>query len=110
MFSTGFGHDLAKRLDALGFRVFAGCLEENGPGARELEKSCSDRLQVLQLNVTKEEQIDAVRRNIETVHQKTGCGNHVFLYHVLDVHVFWKTIQDTDILHDILALTFFLNL
>ena len=78
MFSTGFGHDLAKRLDALGFRVFAGCLEENGPGARELEKSCSDRLQVLQLNVTKEEQIDAVKRNIETVHQKTGCGNYAF--------------------------------
>ncbi|XP_056016340.1 D-beta-hydroxybutyrate dehydrogenase, mitochondrial-like isoform X2 [Ostrea edulis] len=71
---TGFGHYLAKRLDEMEFRVFAGCLEKNGVGAAELMKSCSDRLSVVQLDVTKDDQIKDARNCIEKVHRDTGCG------------------------------------
>jgi hypothetical protein len=71
---SGFGHYLAKRLDEQGFRVFAGCLEGNGGGAAELKKSCSDRLRVVQLDVTKDDQIKNARKCMEEVHRATGCG------------------------------------
>lgn len=71
---TGFGYDLAKRLDGLGFRVFAGCLNSNGKEAGELARSCSKLLHVVQLDVTKEDQITAAKAYVETVHKNTGCG------------------------------------
>ncbi|KFM81942.1 11-cis retinol dehydrogenase, partial [Stegodyphus mimosarum] len=33
---SGFGNMLAKRMDGLGYRVFAGCLFPNGEGAKDL--------------------------------------------------------------------------
>ncbi|KFM78606.1 Estradiol 17-beta-dehydrogenase 2, partial [Stegodyphus mimosarum] len=51
---SGFGNLLAKRLDSRGFYVFASCLFPYGPGAEDLRKSCSKRLQVLELDVTKD--------------------------------------------------------
>ncbi|XP_077436067.1 retinol dehydrogenase 7-like [Vanacampus margaritifer] len=47
---TGFGNLLAKHLDHLGFRVFAGCYTEKGED--ELKKASSDRLTTLHLDVT----------------------------------------------------------
>uniref|UniRef100_H2ZLU0 Uncharacterized protein n=1 Tax=Ciona savignyi TaxID=51511 RepID=H2ZLU0_CIOSA len=51
---TGFGQILAKQLHALGMNVFAGRLlkDKEGEGAKELMKIKSDRLHVLQLDVT----------------------------------------------------------
>lgn len=40
-----------------GFRVFAGCLNVNGEGASTLKRHGSSRLVVLQMDVTKEEQL-----------------------------------------------------
>ena len=40
---SGFGQELAKKLDSLGMQVFAGCLHRNGPGALKLQHSCSSR-------------------------------------------------------------------
>ncbi|XP_048461918.1 estradiol 17-beta-dehydrogenase 2 [Rhincodon typus] len=54
---SGFGHALAKHLDKLGFTVFAGVLYLDGPGAEDLKTSGSNRLMVLQLDVTSSEQI-----------------------------------------------------
>ncbi|KAL6051335.1 hypothetical protein STEG23_036322 [Scotinomys teguina] len=54
---SGFGHALSKHLDRLGFTVFAGVLDAEGSGAEELRKTCSERLCVLQMDVTKVEQI-----------------------------------------------------
>ncbi|XP_078257897.1 17-beta-hydroxysteroid dehydrogenase type 2 [Rhinoraja longicauda] len=54
---SGFGHALAKYLDKLGFTVFAGVLYHDGPGAQDLKMCGSERLTVLQLNVTSSEQI-----------------------------------------------------
>lgn len=54
---SGFGHALSKNLDKLGFTVFAGVLDAKGSGAEELRRTCSERLSVLQMDVTKLEQI-----------------------------------------------------
>ena len=49
---------MAKYFDRQGFRVFAGCLTAEGEGAKSLESSCSDRLKILQLNVTSDEEVE----------------------------------------------------
>ncbi|NXH50684.1 DHB2 dehydrogenase, partial [Dicaeum eximium] len=54
---TGIGHALAKYLDSLGFVVFAGVLNQDGPGAEELRRTCSQRLSVLQLDITNTTQV-----------------------------------------------------
>ncbi|KAK7494967.1 hypothetical protein BaRGS_00013846 [Batillaria attramentaria] len=56
---TGFGNLLAKRLDGLGFNVFAACL--TSAGAEKLQLSCSERVTTLQLDVTDEESITGAR-------------------------------------------------
>ncbi|GFX63969.1 estradiol 17-beta-dehydrogenase 2 [Trichonephila clavipes] len=66
---TGFGHLVAKRLDSKGFHVFATCLFPSGEGATELKKSCSQRLQVLHLDVMKDE---SVKEAAEFVKQNLG--------------------------------------
>ncbi|XP_070566595.1 retinol dehydrogenase 7-like [Ptychodera flava] len=55
---SGFGHAAAKHLDSLGFQVFAGCLVKGGKGEQQLINNCSGQLTTLQLDVTKQEQID----------------------------------------------------
>ncbi|XP_005098000.1 retinol dehydrogenase 7 [Aplysia californica] len=54
---SGFGHALTIKLDSLGIQVFAGCLEDRGPGALELKNRCSDRLHILKLDVTNSKDI-----------------------------------------------------
>ena len=54
---SGFGHELAKRLDTLGVTVFAGCLFPEDAGAKELKSACSNRLHVLHLDITREEHV-----------------------------------------------------
>lgn len=56
---TGFGHSLALRLDGLGFKVYAGCLQVEGPNAQELKKKSSELLHLVQMDVTKQDQVDA---------------------------------------------------
>ncbi|XP_077493771.1 retinol dehydrogenase 7-like [Amblyomma americanum] len=53
---TGFGNRLAKRLSREGFFVYAGCLNAASNEARQLSKE--PNVHVLQLDVTKEEQMD----------------------------------------------------
>ncbi|XP_052802115.1 retinol dehydrogenase 7-like [Mya arenaria] len=54
---SGFGNALVKKLDAIGMHVYAGCLDKDGPGAVSLRHTCSDRMHLLQLDVTKDEDI-----------------------------------------------------
>ncbi|XP_053407090.1 D-beta-hydroxybutyrate dehydrogenase, mitochondrial-like [Mercenaria mercenaria] len=56
---TGFGHDLARRLDNLKFTVFAGCLHPEGDGARKLKAASSKRLHVIPLDVGSDESVEA---------------------------------------------------
>ncbi|KAM4602886.1 11-beta-hydroxysteroid dehydrogenase type 2 isoform 2-T3 [Polymixia lowei] len=54
---SGFGKATAKRLDALGFKVFATVLDLSGEGARELRRTCSSHLTLLQVDITKPQQV-----------------------------------------------------
>lgn len=66
---SGFGHSLAQRLDDLGLHVFAGCLFPEKDGAQTLKKSCSERLHVVQLDVTSEE---SVKEAVKYVNENLG--------------------------------------
>ncbi|XP_042882082.1 D-beta-hydroxybutyrate dehydrogenase, mitochondrial-like [Penaeus japonicus] len=74
---SGFGLGLALHLDKLGFRVFAGCLlaTGGGEGSRRLRKEGSDRLHVLQLDVTSTEQI---KKAVEEVKKKMLKGEQLW--------------------------------
>uniref|UniRef100_A0A8C0UEL6 11-beta-hydroxysteroid dehydrogenase type 2 n=1 Tax=Cyanistes caeruleus TaxID=156563 RepID=A0A8C0UEL6_CYACU len=54
---SGFGQATARHLDIMGFRVFASVLDLQSPGAQELRRSCSPRLTLLQMDLTKTEDI-----------------------------------------------------
>ncbi|KAL7638207.1 UNVERIFIED_CONTAM: hypothetical protein RMT77_011832 [Armadillidium vulgare] len=64
---SGFGFELAFHMEKLGFRVFAGCLlaNKNGDGVKKLRESGSDKLHVLQMNVTDEKEILAARMEVD---------------------------------------------
>ncbi|CAL1274926.1 unnamed protein product, partial [Larinioides sclopetarius] len=66
---SGFGHEFAKRLDSIGFHVFATCLFPSGPGALELKKSCSSKLHILHMDVTQDESVkkgyEYVKENLQ---------------------------------------------
>ncbi|XP_022090932.1 D-beta-hydroxybutyrate dehydrogenase, mitochondrial-like [Acanthaster planci] len=64
---TGIGNALARYLDKLGFRVFAGCLYADGEGAAELRGRCSDRLLVLQMDVTDTDQVSSAAAQVHKI-------------------------------------------
>ena len=53
----GFGHDLAHRLDELGFTVFAGCLHPGGHGAKKLKSSSSEKLHIVNHDVSSDDSV-----------------------------------------------------
>ncbi|XP_007517842.2 11-beta-hydroxysteroid dehydrogenase type 2 [Erinaceus europaeus] len=57
---TGFGKEAAKKLDAMGFMVLATVLDLDSSGSLELRACCSSRLKLLQLDLTKPEDISRV--------------------------------------------------
>lgn len=60
---TGFGHATARRLDAMGFQVFATVLDADGDGAKRLKSSCSPRLTLLQVDITQPQQVQQALLN-----------------------------------------------
>uniref|UniRef100_A0A8C0UFV1 Hydroxysteroid 11-beta dehydrogenase 2 n=1 Tax=Cyanistes caeruleus TaxID=156563 RepID=A0A8C0UFV1_CYACU len=62
---SGFGQATARHLDIMGFRVFASVLDLQSPGAQELRRSCSPRLTLLQMDLTKTEDIQRVLQHIQ---------------------------------------------
>lgn len=71
---TGIGHALAKYLDNLGFVVFAGVLNKDGPGAEDLRQTCSQRLSLLQLDVTNPTQVKEAYLQVSEKVQNTGTA------------------------------------
>ncbi|XP_020370421.1 11-beta-hydroxysteroid dehydrogenase type 2-like isoform X1 [Rhincodon typus] len=55
---SGFGKTMAQHFDSLGFEVFATVLNKNGPGAKELSQMCSEQLTLIQMDLTKPEDIE----------------------------------------------------
>ncbi|KAL2300250.1 hypothetical protein Nmel_012218 [Mimus melanotis] len=72
---SGFGQATARHLDIMGFRVFASVLDLQSPGAQELRQSCSSRLTLLQMDLTKTEDIQRVLQHIQAHTNSTG---HLF--------------------------------
>ncbi|XP_069724628.1 17-beta-hydroxysteroid dehydrogenase type 2 isoform X2 [Phaenicophaeus curvirostris] len=81
---TGIGHALAKYLDNLGFVVFAGVLYEDGPGAEELRRTCSQRLSLLQLDITNATQVKEAYLKVSEKVQNTGLWGVVNNAGILD--------------------------
>ena len=79
---TGIGHELTKELDKLGFRVFAGCLFQDGPGASRLQQHCSENVKILQLDVTNQEQVTAAFRKVQEQLQDSGECMYIDLIYV----------------------------
>lgn len=69
---SGFGHALAKRLHSLGFHVFAMVLHEEGDGAKVLKSFRSDRLTVIQMDVTNLTTVQEVEKEIEKQLENKG--------------------------------------
>lgn len=69
---SGFGQATARHLDSMGFRVFASVLDPQSPGAQELRSSCSSRLTLLQMDLTKPEDIQRVLQHIQAHTNSTG--------------------------------------
>lgn len=66
--SSGFGKELAKKLDSLGMTVFAGCRNVTDDRAKDLKDSTSSRLQLVKVDVTKDDEmedaVELVKKNL----------------------------------------------
>ncbi|GBM38912.1 hypothetical protein AVEN_271031-1, partial [Araneus ventricosus] len=68
------GNALAKHLDSKGF--FTSCRDPNSPGAQDLKRSCSSRLQVFQLDAANDA---SVQKAVQFVKENLGtCGRLAF--------------------------------
>ena len=57
---SGFGSQLARRLDRHGFQVIAGVINTEGDGAKSLRADCSSRVKIVKMDVTKEEDVKSI--------------------------------------------------
>lgn len=74
---SGLGFAFAKHLDEQGFVVFAGCLNEKGDGARRLHNECSERLHVVEIDVSKEKSVSNAFKYVKKYTPRNGkvqCG------------------------------------
>ncbi|CAF0743689.1 unnamed protein product [Adineta ricciae] len=98
---SGFGHGLAIELDKQGFNVFAGVLTANSKDS--LSKSLSTRATIFQLDITREEDIEAayqlVSNKTKVLHALVnnagiGAGGYIdwislqFIRRMMDVNFF----------------------
>ena len=82
----GFGFALAKKLDALGCNVYAGCLSPEKEGAHTLQRETSKRLRIVSLDVASD---DSVQRAKETVVKDIGTRGKIRMNkHCLRVYIF----------------------
>ncbi|XP_037078581.1 corticosteroid 11-beta-dehydrogenase isozyme 2-like [Pollicipes pollicipes] len=68
----GVGFELARHLDALGFRVFAGVLDPCGAGAARLQGCTSVLTQLLDLDVTCERKVAAATAQVRDALRVSG--------------------------------------
>ena len=80
--STGIGHALALSLDDLGVQVFAGCRNTRTEGALVLQNKASDRMHVLQCDVTKMDDVTKCREHVEKHLGKNGTYMYMLTYFI----------------------------
>ncbi|XP_037031979.1 D-beta-hydroxybutyrate dehydrogenase, mitochondrial-like [Bradysia coprophila] len=73
---SGFGHMTSIELNRLGFFVFAGCLDANGKGAKELLALAPypNRIVIIQMNVTSPDEISSAYERVEQVLNDSSSG------------------------------------
>ncbi|KAG8437707.1 hypothetical protein GDO86_008421 [Hymenochirus boettgeri] len=76
---SGFGNAAAHKLDSMGFKVIATVMNLESVGAIELRKTCSERLIILQMDLTKPEDIKMAEQ-ITRLHTSNTSGDHSFPY------------------------------
>ncbi|XP_018415147.1 PREDICTED: corticosteroid 11-beta-dehydrogenase isozyme 2 [Nanorana parkeri] len=69
---SGFGKASAQRMDEMGFKVIATVLDLNSSGAKDLQKRCSDRLTIIQVDLTKPEDIKRAQQVAKEQTHETG--------------------------------------
>ncbi|XP_063169072.1 11-beta-hydroxysteroid dehydrogenase type 2 [Candoia aspera] len=69
---SGFGKAAAQRLDGLGFTVYASVLDLKSSGAEELRQTCSPRLTLVEMDLTKAEDIQRALQFIKAQTVRTG--------------------------------------
>uniref|UniRef100_A0A674IBP6 11-beta-hydroxysteroid dehydrogenase type 2 n=1 Tax=Terrapene triunguis TaxID=2587831 RepID=A0A674IBP6_9SAUR len=62
---SGFGKQAACHLDSMGFKVFASVLDLQSAGAKELRQRCSPSLTLLQMDLTKPEDIRKAQQLVQ---------------------------------------------
>ncbi|XP_071320225.1 D-beta-hydroxybutyrate dehydrogenase, mitochondrial [Trachinotus anak] len=92
---SGFGHQLAQRLDRKGFVVFAGCLSPEGAGAQSLARQSSSNLKILKLDVTSDEEVERAKMMVQDNLPEKGLWAVVNNAGVSDwAEIEWSTIED----------------
>ncbi|ETE62176.1 Corticosteroid 11-beta-dehydrogenase isozyme 2, partial [Ophiophagus hannah] len=69
---SGFGKAAAQHLDRLGLTVYASVLDLKSSGAEELRQTCSPRLTLLEMDLTKAEDIQRALQFIKAQTGRTG--------------------------------------
>ncbi|XP_053904559.1 11-beta-hydroxysteroid dehydrogenase type 2 [Malaclemys terrapin pileata] len=69
---SGFGKQAACHLDSMGFKVFASVLDLQSAGAKELRQRCSPSLTLLQMDLTKPEDIRKAQQLVQPQTARTG--------------------------------------
>ncbi|XP_077994886.1 17-beta-hydroxysteroid dehydrogenase type 6-like [Glandiceps talaboti] len=87
---SGLGQALAQYFDQRGFQVFAGCLYKGGAAEVELSATCSEKLTTLQLDVTKDEEIQQALKTVTDKLQGKGLWgliNNAGVFSFMDVEL-----------------------
>ncbi|XP_063225157.1 retinol dehydrogenase 7-like [Bacillus rossius redtenbacheri] len=99
---SGFGQQCARRLDALGVTVYAGCLMPQGTGAAALKASTSSRLHIVPLDVTKDDSVQAAVRLVKgTIGDKVlwAVVNNAGVLSVGELH--WTSTEEISKVFDV---------
>ena len=64
------------RLSAMGFTVFAGCLNPESEGAKRLKEQASGKIHVLKMDITNDADVKSAMEYVTETHKSTGCGKY----------------------------------
>jgi hypothetical protein len=65
------------RLDAMGFTVFASCLNPECEGVQRLKESTTGRMHILKMDITSDTDVKAAVAYVTDTHKSTGCGRYI---------------------------------
>ena len=77
---SGFGYELAKKLDSRGLQVFAGCLTSDGQ--TKLRSECSTRMTTLGLDVVNQSDIQKALEVVKSLLSSNGTNGACHNFHL----------------------------